>query len=136
MIAIVDTAPLFAAISESDANHERCASIFNRRDLDFVVPALCVAEVCYLIEQRLTVAHEAAFLRSLAEIEVEAPTPDEWAKIADLVERYGNFPLGGTDASVVALAERLETDTIVTLDRRHFGTLRMRDGRPFRLLPE
>jgi hypothetical protein len=28
--------------------------------------------------------------------------------MAELVEQYSNFPLGGTDASVVALAERLD----------------------------
>jgi hypothetical protein len=27
--------------------------------------------------------------------------------MADLVERYADFPLGGTDASVIALAERM-----------------------------
>jgi hypothetical protein len=56
--------------------------------------------------------------------------------MADLVERYGDFPLGGTNASVAVLAERLSTDCIITLDRRHFRALRMADGRPFRLLPE
>jgi hypothetical protein len=54
----------------------------------------------------------------------------------DLVERSADLPLGATDASIVALAERVETDLLLTLDRRRFGAVRMRDGRPFRLLPE
>jgi hypothetical protein len=33
--------------------------------------------------------------------------------IGSLVERYGDFPLGGNDASVAVLAERLGTDLIV-----------------------
>jgi predicted nucleic acid-binding protein len=37
---------------------------------------------------------------------------------------------------VAVLAERLGTNLIVSLDRRHFGALRMKDGRPFELLPE
>lgn len=40
------------------------------------------------------------------------------------------------DASVAVLAERLRTDLIVTLDRRHFGAIRMSDGGSFRLLPD
>jgi hypothetical protein len=67
---------------------------------------------------------------------VESPASEDWSFIANLVERYSDFPLGGTDASVAVLAERLGTDLIVTLDRRHFGALRMSDGRPFTLLPE
>jgi hypothetical protein len=40
------------------------------------------------------------------------------------------------DASIVILADRLDTDLIVTLDRRHFGAIRSPRGRTFRLLPE
>jgi len=69
-------------------------------------------------------------------MEVEAPTADEWPAIADLVERYGDFRLGTADASIAVLAERLDTDLIITLDRRHFGAIKMPSGRTFRLLPD
>jgi hypothetical protein len=42
----------------------------------------------------------------------------DWARIAELVEAYGDLPLGGTDGSVIALAERVGTPVVVTLDRR------------------
>ena len=108
-----------------------------RRDLDLVVPALVVAEVTYLVGRRLGPSVEAAFLRGLAALEVEAPDAEDWGAIAALVERYRDFPLGGTDASAAVLAEKLGTDLIVTLDRRHFGALRtLRSSAPFVLLPE
>ena len=44
--------------------------------------------------------------------------------------------MGGTDASVAVLADRLEAGYVVTLDRRHFSVLRRPDGRPYDLLPE
>jgi predicted nucleic acid-binding protein len=68
-------------------------------------------------------------------LEVEAPAADECV-IADLVERYADFRLGTVDASIVVLADRLDTDLIATLDRRHFGAVRSPAGRHFRLLPE
>jgi predicted nucleic acid-binding protein len=52
-----------------------------------------------------------------------------------LVEQYGDFPLGGIDASVIALAERLEVDTIATLDERHFRAVRPKHRRAFRIVP-
>lgn len=119
-----------------DQNHKRCASVLEDRRLDLVVPALVVSEACYLLGSRLGPRTEARFLRGLAELEVEAPSPEDWPRIAELVEKYSDFPLGGTDASVAVLAERLGTDLIVTLDRRHFAAIRMSDGRPFSLLPE
>jgi predicted nucleic acid-binding protein len=136
LIAVVDAGPLYAAVDADDNEHERCLSVLQRDDLELVVPAMVVAEVSYLVGRRLGAATEAAFLRSLSAVEVEAPSADDWQDIADLVQRYGDFPLGGTDASVAVLAERLGTDVIVTLDRRHFAAIRMSNGRPFRLLPE
>jgi uncharacterized protein len=62
--------------------------------------------------------------------------PGVWLRIAELVRQYANFPLGGTDASVVALAERLNTDLRITLDRRHFSAIRPRHCAAFRLFPE
>ena len=96
---------------------------------------MVAAEVCYLL-QRFDTRYEAAFLDGLTNFEVLAPEPDDWHRMAELVRRYADFPLGGTDASVVALAERLNTDTVITLDRRHFGAIRPRHCESFRLLPE
>jgi predicted nucleic acid-binding protein len=55
---------------------------------------------------------------------------------ARLVTRYADLRLGETEASVAALADRLETDLVVTLDRRHFSVLRSPGGQPCRLLPD
>lgn len=53
-----------------------------------------------------------------------------------VVKRYAGFgDLGLADASNVVLAERHGTRDILTLDERHFRTMRGPQGRPFRLLP-
>jgi predicted nucleic acid-binding protein len=54
----------------------------------------------------------------------------------ELVDESRDFPLGGTDASVVALAERLGTELVVTFDRRRFGAIRPRHCESLQLLPE
>ena len=136
MIAICDAGPLYASINTSDHSHLKSAAVLQRPDLELVIPALVVAEVCYFTNKYVNAEAEAAFLRGLQLLSVESPAPQDWPLIANLVERYSDFPLGATDASIAVLAERLGTDVIVTLDRRHFGALRMSDGRPFRLLPE
>lgn len=136
MIAIVDSGPLYAAVDADDDDHARSLAVLQRSDLDLVIPALVVAEVTYLVGRRLGAAVEAAFLRGLTSIEIEAPAADDWQAIAGLVERYGDFPLGSTDASVAVLADRLGTDLIVTLDRRHFSAIRTAGGNSYRLMPD
>ena len=134
--AIVDAGPLLASLDRRDPDHVRSAEVLRRRDLDLVIPALVVAEVSWFAAARLGPRGESAFVRSLRDLAVEAPHPDDWPLIADLVERYGDFPLGTVDASIAVLADRLDTDLIITLDRRHFGAIRSPRGRAFRLLPE
>ena len=136
MLAIVDAGALYAAADIGEANHDRCIAVFERRDLELVIPALIVTEVLHFVGLRLGAAAEATFLRSLEHLDVQAPLPDDWSRMAELVEQYADFPLGGADASVVALAERLQTDLVITVDRRHFGAVRPRHVAALRLLPE
>jgi predicted nucleic acid-binding protein len=135
MLAVVDTGPLYAVVDEDDADHARCRAVLAEAGHRLIVPTMVIAEATYLVGTRLGPDVEAQFLRSLASLHVEAPMPDDWPRIADLVEQYGDFPLGGTDASVVALAERLDVETIVTLDDRHFRAVRPRHRKAFRLVP-
>ena len=136
MLAIVDAGPLYASVDGDDVNHERSVEVLQRTDLELVVPALVVTEVCYMIGERLGARIEAEFLRGLSELETETPTGSDWSSMADLVVKYADFPLGGVDASVAVLADRLGTDVIITLDQRHFRTLRTPSGGAYRLLPE
>ena len=132
----MDTGPLYASVNTDDANHERAAAALRTPGLRLVVPAMVVAEVSYLLGRSLGPDVDARFLAGLSAVDVAAPEPEDWSRIADLVRTYRDFPLGGTDASVVVLAERLDTDLVITLDRRHFAAVRPRHVPAFRLLPE
>lgn len=134
-LAVVDASALYAAADTDDADHKRCVSVLGRGDLHFVIAALALAEALYLIGARLGPHAESAFLRGLTDYDVEAPAATDWERMADLVERYENFPLGGTDASVIVLAERLGTSTVVTLDRRHLAAVRPSHVDALDLLP-
>jgi len=134
--AIVDAGPLYSAIDADDADHPRCRAVLERGDLRLIIACLVVAEVRYLVGSRLRPTQEMTFLRALSDFEVEAPLPEEWLRIADLVVQYADFPLGGTDASVISLAERVGTDLVITLDRRHFGAVRPLHVPSLRLLPD
>lgn len=134
-IAIVDSGPLIASANTADPEHRPCLEALQSPEYQLVIPALCVAEVTYLLGRREGARAEAAFLRGLEPFDVEAPMPGEWSRVADLVKQYEKLGLGGTDASVVSLAERFKTDIILTLDHRHFGAVRPRHCDAFRLLP-
>ena len=117
LIAVVDTGPLYAAADGDDAAHDKALQVLTQ-GMHLLIPALVVAETTYLIGTRMGPGPEARFLSGLRELDVQAPLPDDWTRIAELVQKYADFPLGGTDASVVAAAERVNTPFVITLDRR------------------
>ncbi|MET9210513.1 MULTISPECIES: type II toxin-antitoxin system VapC family toxin [unclassified Nocardia] len=73
-----------------------------------VVPTLVITEAAYLIGTRLGAEAEVRFLGDFAAglFAVEPVHPADWLRIAELVAKYRDLPLGTADASVVAVAER------------------------------
>jgi predicted nucleic acid-binding protein len=51
------------------------------------------------------------------------------------MERYENVPMDFADATLVVLAEELQTEQVFTLDRRGFSTYRLHRNRAFRIIP-
>lgn len=101
------------------------------------MPALVITEVVYLLSTRLGTEPEVRFLGDLASgaFSVEPVVAGDWLRIAELVARYRDLPLGTVDASVVATAERLGVTEIATVDRRHFTVVRPDHVAAFTLLP-
>lgn len=97
-----------------------------------------VAEAGWLIERQLGPGAEATFYRSVAggNLTVESLEPVDWLRVAELVETYDDLGLGGVDASLVAVAERLDVTEIATLDLRDFTVVRPRHVDASRCCPD
>jgi uncharacterized protein len=112
------------------------AAIETARD-HIIVPAPVLGEIDYLLRVRLG---NAALLRFLQDIQegaftVEMVSLADLRRCAVLIAKYHDLDLGLSDASVVALAERLSINRILTVDQRDFRAIRSVHGRSFRLLP-
>ena len=139
-MVICDTGPLVAAAIVNDPDYRPCVDLFTGLHLagrPIVIPAPVVAEVGYLLAARGNPRIEASFLISVADgtFRVEDLTIDDYRRAAELVEQYGDFPLGTTDAAVVAVAERLKVVEVATLDHRHFTVVRPNHVAALTLLP-
>ncbi len=137
MALIVDAGPLYAYVDADDAHHHASLELLETHPGPLVVPTLVITEVVYLLGSRLGADAEVRFLGDLAagHFAVEPVAAPDWLRIAELVARYRDLPLGTADASVVAAAERLGAETIATVDRRYFSMVRPRHVGSFALLP-
>lgn len=137
---LCDTAPIVAAALADDDDHHTCVELFTglhlaRRPL--LVPGTVAAEVGYLLARESGARVEAMFLSALADGDFRPVDllAEDYGRAAELVETYADLPLGTTDATVIALAERLGLSEVATLDRRHFSVVRPRHAAALTLLP-
>jgi predicted nucleic acid-binding protein len=134
-----DVGPIVAAALDGDDHHHACVELFtdlhlaNRR---LLVPGTVVAEIGYLLNREAGARVEALFLTALADGDFTPVdlTGEDYRRAAELVTTYADLPLGTTDATAVALAERMGVAEIATLDRRHFTVVRPRHMPAFTLL--
>jgi len=134
---VVDAGPLYAYVDADDRHHRSSLELLESHPGPMVVPTLVVTEAAYLIATRLGTDAEIRFLGDLASgaFTVAPVDPSDWLRIAELVSRYRDLPLGTVDASVVVASERLGLHEVATLDRRHFTVVRPRHVASFTLLP-
>jgi predicted nucleic acid-binding protein len=137
MAIIADSGGVYAIYDRSDAFHRGVRAAVEMAHDRIVLPAPILGEIDYLLRVRLG---NAALLRFLEDIQegafvVEMVTLTDLRRCSMLIAKYRDLNLGLSDASVVAIAERLRSNQILTVDQRDFRAIRSVHGRPFRLLP-
>jgi uncharacterized protein len=130
-VIVVDTNVLYALADRRDKHHAACTRWFRGNDEVLLVPPTVVAEACYLIDRYLGPAAEAAFLDSVGmgdvyTFQLAGLTDTDLRRMAELVRRYADRHLGGTDASLIAVCERLAIVTVATVNLRDFANVRAR----------
>jgi uncharacterized protein len=136
-VIVVDTDPVVALVNDRDDHHERCRDFLETHPGPLLLPATVFTEVCLLLERRRGTQAELAFLADVraARFRLVSDLEPDLDRIAELVERYADLPLGTVDASVVALTERLGLHEVATLDHRDFSVVRPRHTPALTLLP-
>lgn len=129
---LVDTGPLVAALNRRDPHHAACRRLLDEHVGQLLVTPYVIAEVCWMVTSRMGAHAEANVMDTVAEDELHQVdlTQDDTRRIAQLLHQYadlhGGQGLSATDASVVAVAERLNVKDVATLDVTDFSVARPR----------
>jgi uncharacterized protein len=136
-VIILDTSGLLAAIDASQREHARALEGLRAAPAPWLLSPFVLAELDYLLATRVGRSAERALLAEVGRGVYRLETFD--AADIDAAERvigrHTSLEIGLADASMVVLAARYGIRDVLTLDERHFRTLRGPGGRPFRLLP-
>ena len=134
---LVDTSGLLAALFPDQRRHQEAADVLLEMDGPFVLSPFVLAELDYLITKLAGVEVEMALLDDVARgaYRLAEFGAGEVALAREVIKKYPGLDLGLADASLVVLAESLGVRDLLTLDERHFRTVRCPSGEPFQILP-
>jgi len=136
-LIVIDTSVIYALLDGGDANHEKAAAWYTQHHPALATTPLILAEVDHLAGALAGRPAQQAWRKDLADGVYDVHWWSSASQdIAEIAEQYGDLGVGLADASLVALAARLETVNIATFDERHFRAMRPEaGGTAFRLLP-
>ena len=133
---ICDTSGILSAFSADQPHHTESATALRNADARLVSPGV-LTEIDYLASRQLGHRFAAKISVALAgpEYQILAFTEETLKAATEIMATYTDLDLGLVDASLVIHARDMGTDDILTLDQRHFRSVRSLSGRHFRLLP-
>lgn len=136
MSVLADTGFVLAFSVTTDKWHTSCDLAYDQEPVIFL-PESSLAEVVYMLNKAGGIQGATQFLLGLrlSKIRLVHLTPADIERTADLMDKYQNLPLDFVDATLIALAERLNITRILTVDRRDFEIVRPRQAPAFELLP-
>jgi predicted nucleic acid-binding protein len=137
MAIILDSSGLLSAIDDRQEDHIPVREFLESVREPLIISPFVLAELDYMVMTRLGQAREVALLREVARgaYILEPFSAEDVSDAIEVIENYADLGVGLADASNVVLSRRRETNDLLTLDERHFRTLRGYRERPFRVLP-
>jgi uncharacterized protein len=137
MAAIADSGALYGLYNRRDRHHRALRAAITHEPGAILVPAAILSEVDYLLGAKLGVKAELDLLDDIlaGAFTLEPFSLADLRRSRELIDQYSGLDIGLADAAVIAVAERVGTRRILTVDERHFRVVRAADGKPFTLLP-
>ncbi len=134
---VLDTSGLLAAIDTDQRAHEAAARALRDAAAPLLMSPFVLAELDYLISTRVSTGAARSLLDQVAAgaYRLESMDAADIGAAMTIMDRFAGLEVGLTDASLVVLADRYDVRDVLTLDERHFRSLRDSRGRPFRILP-
>jgi predicted nucleic acid-binding protein len=136
-LIVLDTSVVLAFMDRRDANHALVREWMHMQEQELITTPLVLAELDHLVSRQGGVDAARALYEDL---ERGAYFVEWWSTATHetiaAAECHRSMALGLTDASLLALAARLRTTAIATLDERHFRACKPAGGEAaYTLLP-
>lgn len=128
---LVDTGPLVALFDPADGSHERCVETLAAIEEPIATTVPVLTEAFHLLGPASIGAQRLMDFIAGDGLQVLHIDDSALNRAFESMEKYADKPMDLADASLVALAEQLDLQTVFTLDRTDFAIYRIKRGHRF-----
>ncbi len=132
---LLDTGPFVALVDRSENRHDDCIAALERWTGPVITTEAVLTETLYLVGPRWSAQKICLEFFTRGAFQLIPSSQASLKRVAALMEKYRDVPMDFADATLVALAEALETEQVFTLDRRGFSIYRLGGRKTFQVIP-
>ena len=133
---LLDTGALVSLLDRSQTHHAACRRLFDDWDGAVVSTEAVLTEATHLLAGVHGGAARCVEFFLAGGALLVPSTAGSLKRVRALLNKYADLPMDYADATLVALAEELGTAAVFTTDRTDFSFYRLKDRKPFHILPE
>jgi len=130
---LVDSGPLIALFDASDKHHAKSVKFIQTNKLKLITTIASVTETLHLLDFNRNAQLDFLEWVSRGGVEIYDIQNTDFKRLKDLTEKYRDLPMDFADSCLVYLAEKLNINTIATIDR-DFTIYRIKGRKKFNIL--
>ena len=130
---LIDSGPLIALFDASDDYHNSAIEFIKNNKLPLVTTIASITETLHLLDFNRNAQIDFFGWIKNGAVEIHHIDISDFGRIRQLTEKYLDLPMDFADSCLVLLAERLNINTVVTIDK-DFTIYRIKGKNKFKVI--
>ena len=114
---LIDSGPLIALFDRSDKYHQSAIKFIKNNKLPLITTIASITETLHLLDFNRNAQIDFLEWINNGALEIHNIEISDFDRIKELTEKYSDLPMDFADSCLVFLAEKLNINTVVTIDR-------------------
>ncbi|QCS50359.1 PIN domain-containing protein [Picosynechococcus sp. PCC 11901] len=130
---LIDSGPLIALFDASDKYHPKALEFIRNNNLPLITTIASITETLHLLDFNRNAQIDFLEWISRGGVEICQIENHDFQRLRELTEKYRDLPMDFADFCLVLLAEKLNLDTVATIDR-DFSIYRIKGRKKFKII--
>ncbi len=130
---LIDSGPLIALFDASDKYHTKAREFVRNNNFPLITTIASITETLHLLDFNRNAQIDFLEWISRGGIEIYQIENHDFQRLRELTEKYRDLPMDFADSCLVLLAEKLNLDTVATIDR-DFSIYRIKGRKKFKII--